>query len=113
MAIAISCTPSSLLDTYPCLACLSESELKAVIVVALAEQLRLTTDEILENSACFKCLSKKQMLQAATAIIGNEYLSDMTVSAIREKIKCLLCANPDAVNAALTYGLCRLYTVGD
>lgn len=105
-ARTITCTPSELLNTYPCLACLSETELKAVIVVALAANNSKTVAETLSESACFKCLSDKQKLQAATAVIANEYLSSYTVPEIRELIKCLLCGPADALDAALTYLLC-------
>ena len=106
MAIA-SCTPSTLLDTFKCLKCLSATELKAVIVIALAENLGLTVAEVLENSACFNCLSKKQLLQSTTAVAADSFLSRYaSVDEIREAIKCLLCAPSGKLDAALTYEIC-------
>ena len=109
--MAVTCTPADLLDTYPCLACLSESQLKAILVIALADNAGETVAEVLENSACYSCLSKKQMLQAVVAILGDTYLTrDTTVEQLRARIKCLLCAPPDKVDAALVYLLCDYFT---
>lgn len=105
----VTCTPKALLASYPCLAYLSESELKAVMVVAYADNLGLTVDQVLENSACFMCLSDKQHLQSAASIIGDAFLRDLTVDEIRERIKCLLCAKPGQIKAALTYELCQYF----
>jgi hypothetical protein len=104
-----NCVPSDWLKKYACLKCLSVTELKAVIVLALADYLELEVSEILECSACWTCLSKSQKLQAITAVLGDTFLSDQTVDEIREKIKCLLCANPDQIDSALAYGVCALF----
>ena len=106
MAIA-SCTPSVLLNTWKCLKCLSASEMKAVMVLALAEDLGLTVAEVLENSACFNCLSKTQLLQSATAVTADSFLSRYaSVDELRTAIKCLLCAPSGKLDAALTYEIC-------
>lgn len=102
----LTCTPSELLDTYPCLACLSESELKAVIALSLADTLGLTVAEMLEDTACFNCLSKKQLLQVIATRIGSEFLGRYTVAEIRDQIKCLLCAPTGKVDAAFGYLVC-------
>lgn len=113
--MAIACTPEGLLSEYKCLSCLSASELIAVLVVATAQlegtySLPEDLDTLLQDSACFSCLSDKQKLQALVSSMAQEAYTDsgVTVADVREDIKCLLCADPGHVKAALLLLLCRL-----
>lgn len=111
---AIECTPKALLEKYSCLACLSEHELLAVITLAMAQASRTYESgvaSLLADSACYTCLSKKQMLQAGAAIIGNMGLSDHTVPEIVELIKCLQCASDRTLWAAILFLLCTEFQV--
>lgn len=102
--------PSAALKQYPCLQCLSEKELKAVLVLALAEAVSDTVPEILEASKCLTCLSPKQRLQSLVSILGGVYLSGSTVTEIREDIKCLICGSDTMIDSALLYEICKLFT---
>src|ERR1035437_8424467 len=55
--------------TGACLMCLSEKELKAIIVHAMRTKAGLTMAQTNINAACYHCLSKKQMLVALTGMI--------------------------------------------
>lgn len=104
--------PKDNLKVIPCLCCLSESELKKLLVVIMADMMgnyTLPTDtaKLLKDSACYTCMTKKQLLQVTVAIwatiaYGVVLETNPTVNEIRDKIKCLLCANPAQVDAALT-----------
>ena len=47
------------------------------------------------------------MLQALTALLGARSLDGLTVTEIRAKIKCLVCANPRQIKAALLSQFCQ------
>ena len=105
---AYVCTPSSLLASNPCLACLSEKELLAALLGVLTLSDELHIPDVLKNSACFTCLSKKQMLQALVTIMGNNLLGEAgDVPAVIEEIKCLECASEKQILAALLYLICN------
>lgn len=105
------CTPSSLLDSVPCLKCLSEKELQAVLVGILALALDKTFDEALEESACFTCMSEKQMLEAVVILMGNALLGeDATAADVVEQMHCLVCASRKQLLAAIVYLLCTGFT---
>lgn len=109
-----NCTPSANLATYKCLSCLSIDELLKLWVVILADSDRsgysLPTDlpQLLEDAACWTCLSDKQLLQAAISANAQDIEDGATLQEIREKIKCLLCANPKQVKAALAMLVCKI-----
>jgi len=114
----INCTtPKDNLKVIPCLACLSESELKKLLIVVLAELTNVytlpgDTGTLLQDAACYGCMSKKQLLQIAVTVwatIAYGSRSEIpSVDTLREKIKCLLCATPGQVDAALAQLTCGL-----
>lgn len=106
-----NCTIADLADLYPCLACLSETELTAVLTQSLAVATGydlsgsdLTT--LLEDSACIACMSKSQMLRALVGLVGGFADRSMTVDEIRDDVKCLVCVDPGRVRALLLYLVC-------
>lgn len=107
--VAYVCTPSSLLASTPCLKCLSEHEMLAVLVGILAIQAGKDIPTVMEESACFRCMSKKEMLQAIVTIAGNELLGEVhTPSEVVEQYHCLVCASDKELQAALLKLLCSL-----
>jgi len=68
------------------------------------------TASLLEDSACWKCLTDKQILQAIISALAEDIESDSTVEEIRAKIQCLLCADPKTVKAAIGYLVCSNFT---
>lgn len=113
--MAATCTPSALLEDYKCLACLSEKELLAVLVL-VANQLIGTynlpeeLDDLFSDSACFTCLSDKQKFQAiisAMSTVAYER-SGKTIDEVRDEIKCMLCAPPGVLKGAAVLLLCQL-----
>lgn len=104
---AYVCTPSSLLASTPCLACLSEKEMLAAIVGIFAVHADLEVATVLKSSACFTCMSKKQMLQALVTILGNQLLGENnTVEEIIDSIRCLECSSEKQLLAAILYLIC-------
>lgn len=112
---ALTCTPSGLANAIPCLQCLSEQELMDVLVFILASaagySLPTDTNKVMSDSACFTCLNDKQLMQAAITAIGYEYLErNFTEAEGAAAIKCLRCANPKQLKAAVVYLLCKLFS---
>lgn len=106
----LTCTRDGVLEDYKCLACLSEKELLAVAVYALAwgqgYDLPGDINQIIRDSACFECLSDKQLAQAMAMIPVKFYMDDATVPAVAQDVSCLTCATPKQLKAALAYLLC-------
>jgi hypothetical protein len=106
------CTPSSLLASSPCLACISEKEMLAVIVGIVAINTEQEIADIMKASACFTCMSKKQMLQALVTVLGNQLLGEETsAEEVVEDIKCLQCASEKQLLAAILYQFCSTFTL--
>ena len=106
--IAYDCDPSSLLASNPCLACLSEKELLAVLVGIIATANGDTPAEVMEASKCFTCMSKKQMLQALATILGNNLLGEgHSPQEVIDEQHCLVCATEQQLLAALLYQICN------
>jgi hypothetical protein len=107
--ITFECTPSSLIAAVPCLACLSDNEMLAVLVGILATAADVDQTTLLTSSACYTCLSKKQMLQALVTIAGSDLLGpENTPDTILEQVKCLRqCSNEKQLLAALLSLLCN------
>ena len=114
---SVSCTPNALLNTFPCLQCYSKTELKQVLVMLLAElsesyEMPGSTNQVMKDSACFTCLSEKQLLQAMVSTLAQQVGWESTdFNDIKDKIKCLNCANPKQIDAAITYLVCLNTTV--
>ena len=113
-ANAYVCTPSSLLASTPCLACLPSKRLLASLLGIMVFNDRTYSEDLkglLKDSACFTCMSKKQMLQALVTIAGNDMLGEETsVPEIIDYIKCLDCASEKQLLAAILYLLCHTIT---
>jgi hypothetical protein len=109
----LSCD-KNVIKTVPCLACMSKTELMAVLVWMLAVNngysLPADTNTILKKSACMACLTEHQLLEAFITILGFELLQNETgassISDVRKQIKCLLCANPQQLKAAIVFLAC-------
>ena len=107
------CTPSSLLASSPCLACLSPKELLAVMVGIVAINTEKKVPDILKESACFTCMSKHQMLQALVTIMGNQLLGEETTpEEVVASVKCIECASEKQLLAAILYQFCTTYSIG-
>lgn len=104
---AFDCTPSSLLNSVPCLECLSEKELLAALFIVLLQYNDLTVPQAMSSSACFTCMSKKQMLQAIVTIWGNSLLGrDFDAAALLADYKCVRCASDKQLMAGILYMFC-------
>jgi len=111
----LDCTPGTNLALYKCLSCLTVDELLKIWLVVLADSpnsgYTLPNDAatLLQDAACWACLSDKQLLQAAISANAQDVLSsEMTVNEIRDRIRCLLCASPKAIKAMLAMLICRM-----
>lgn len=106
------CTPSSLLASSPCLACLSERQLLAAMVGIVAINTEQSVEDVLKSSSCFMCMSKKQMLQALVTIMGNQLLGEQTSAQdVIDATKCIQCAPEKQLLAAILYQFCNTFDV--
>lgn len=107
-ALPFDCTPSSILASTPCVACLSEKELLAALVAIIAVSKSKTLKQVLEDSACFTCMSDKQLLQAIVVIFGNGLLGEThTIQEVIDEMHCLVCASDKQLKASLVQLLCE------
>ena len=107
-------SPSDLANAIPCLACLSQTELMCVMILALATSNGYTlpgdTNAVITDSKCVTCLTDKQMLQALAGLLAGSTLDGLTVTQMRARIKCLACANPRQLKATLLSQFCQYIT---
>lgn len=99
-------TKDEILNLYPCLQCLNKSELLAVLVYVLAtlNGKDVTTDlsTMMDDSACYNCLTEKQMLEGLIASLATNVIpAETTVTQMREYVKCLTCVDPNRIRALL------------
>ena len=114
MATLNACLPQTALALTPCLSTLSRSQLVALQVALLAENLGYTMPSglttLLTNSACHVNTSDKQKLQSEVAIlVAMSRTPQATMTTLIGKIKCLQNANPKQIEAALAFLTCQLY----
>jgi len=115
--MALTCTPAARLSQLSCLSCLSDSELDKAFVVALASNfsgytLPAQASNLVSDSACFTCLSDKQLKQAMVSAYFQWGASpNITIEEIRNRLKCLQCANPKQVKAMISFLTCRIIEV--
>lgn len=107
----VLCDTQSLVSRSPCLSCLSESQLWAVILYAISQQtdysLPEDTGQLLADSSCLNCLTDKQLLESLAGILAEIYVEDKTVEQIRDAITCLFCTSPKQLKSAIAYLLCQ------
>ena len=110
---AYECTPSSLLASTPCLACVSETQLLAALVGIFATAAEKEIPAVLKDSACFTCMTKKQMLQSLVTIAGNDLLGERySAQDVLDSIRCIgQCSTEKQLLAALLYLLCNDFTL--
>ena len=97
-------TPASgLLNAKPCLMCLSEKELKAIIVHAMRTVAGLTLAQTNLNASCYGCLSKKQMLAILTELITNQLVPGVSVHDLLKEVRCSACGSEKQIEAAMLY----------
>ncbi len=84
----------------------------AVIVGLIALATGKTNAQVMSDSACFTCLSRKQMLQALVTKLGNDLLGEEhTVSEVVDQFHCLVCATDQQLFAAMLQLLCAELTI--
>ncbi len=109
--MALTCTPKQRLTTLSCLSCLSEKELLAAFIVALAIDggytLPTDTNTLLSDSKCFECLSDKQLGQAIISAYLEKKAAGISINTVKTRIKCLSCATPKQLKAAIAYLTCK------
>lgn len=100
---ALTASPSSLISTKACLNCLSEKELKYIIVYAMRTSAGLTMRQVKEGAVCYQKLSKKQMLVALTAMIVNQLAPTLSVNQLSNSSGCKACDSDKAAEADLLF----------
>ena len=110
------CTPAAQKELIPCLKCLSLSQLemlKLFLLSVIEGTYDLPEDfqQLLEDSACFTCLSDKEKLEGELASMaslaggrGESHFEDFV-----EAFKCLPCAKPGQIKAATALLLCKWF----
>ncbi len=104
-----TCAPSSLTHSDPCLSCLSEKQLLAVLVSLLATHQSHTAAVAMSASACFTCMSRHEMLQSLVTIVAHKL--DVQPDAAVASNKCLMCATEQQLLAAALLQVCNLTTI--
>lgn len=95
MALIANCTPAEVVNRYPCLHCLSTSDLLALLaylwMAANSKQGDLAT--VLEDATCFDCISEKQKLEGEIAIMIDALLNNenITPASVMEIVRCMAC----------------------
>ena len=110
--MALTCTPKALLANTPCASCFSEKELDTAIVVALAAaegtySLPTGTNKMMQDAACFTCLSERQLKEALLSIFLQGLSPALSITEIRRRMKCLACATPKQIAALQVYLTCK------
>ncbi len=112
MPEGLLCEPGALLAENPCIACLSEKEMLAVIVAIMAITASKTIADVVSESACFTCMSRKQMLQALVTMIANDLLDERTSPQdVIDEMHCLVCATEQQLLAAIVKLYCDNFNV--
>jgi hypothetical protein len=99
----LTATPSALKNAKACLNCVSEKRLKAIIVYSMRTYSGLTLAQLVANSACYMCLSKKDMLVALTAMIANQLVPGMTGRDLDALVPCKICDSDKQLEAMMLY----------
>lgn len=105
---AYTCTPASLQAANPCLNCLSDKELLGVLVGILIQANDTTVKAALQKSACFTCLTRKQMKQGLVTIMNEGLGGATTLSKAVAMLSSLRNVDETRLNATALYLLCQL-----
>jgi hypothetical protein len=100
---ALTASPSALVSAKSCLNCLSEKELKAVLVYCMRTSAGLTLPQVVSGSACYACMSKKQMLVALTAMVANQLTPTLTGRNLGSLVPCKTCASDKQIDSMLLF----------
>lgn len=116
------CDKDALMAYQPCIACLSESQMWAVIALALCKfnagdpNAECDPAVLLADAACLTCLSEKQMLQAVVALIVNWGVDNgfiVSETNLRGDVACMLCLTPRQIKAIVLKLLCDGIAAGN
>jgi hypothetical protein len=102
------------LAEYPCLRCLSDTQLMLVLAYLLCvitsndRDNECTVSEMMTNAGCSDCFSRRQKMQylvqmVATYAQGQGLLTNF--DAITEQIACLVCADTSKILAMVVDGV--------
>lgn len=100
---ALTASPSALKNAKTCLNCLSQKELKAVIVYAMRTSAGLTLPQVVDGANCYMCLSKKDMLVALAAMITNQLTPTLTGRELGSLVPCKTCASEKQLDSMLLF----------
>lgn len=105
--------PKNLLKEVPCLDCLSRLELLMIAILGMAEEdgtytMPDDTNQLIADSACYTCLSDTQLLELITLALSQGLSQLDTVATVRQKLKCLRCANPAQIKGAFTFLILKI-----
>lgn len=96
-----------------CTQCESQKEVLARMIYVASSILGYTmpddTARLMRDSACFACLSDKQMLDCLYSVMTQEVNPTETRTSIGLKSKCLDCCNTRQLKAAFVYLWCQLW----
>lgn len=96
------------LAQMPCLECFSQNELWLVLLYVMSANTAYDVtqghlDELQEAAKCLDTLSDKQMFQSVVAMLIDAFELDLTADDLRDKIKCLKCADPKTVREMILW----------
>lgn len=121
MAITIDCNdPKTTVNQVPCITCISDSQLMVLLVPVLNDYLSSLrgsdaytlpddTSQLVQDSACYTCLSQRRQLELMATLLGALAYgteNDPDIPHLQEQAKCLVCADPNQIRAILLRLLC-------
>lgn len=92
----LTANPASLIAVKSCLNCMSDKQLKAVIVYVMRTSAGIDLPTLITGSSCYKCMSNHQRLVALTAMIANQLAPTLSVNDLRSGTPCKRCAASDS-----------------
>lgn len=105
--MAVVYTKDTVMALTPCLQCLDKPTLLLVLLYILAtmnnKDMTTELDTMMEESACYTCLTDKQLLEAMIAILADNQLESVNVQDIRDSLSCAQCADPQRIKAMLLH----------
>lgn len=108
--MAIECTPAGLKAMYPCLQCLSESELRMAWLLIWMEFGGYDPSdlpELIANAECMTCLSETEKLRAKVAAFGELIFHDVAdLQTLINNAECIRCLKKGQVEAITLWLIC-------
>lgn len=116
IAFEDQCSIAEMKNLYPCLNCLSESQLEMLLLYmwAYVWSLEDSIVDLLSNATDGQNISRSDFLRMEIAIMARSLLSDdVTVNDLIDDVKCLPCARSDVIRATILKLKCEYWQLAE